>query len=95
MAQTQQLCRRADTRGRIAAFEILVGSPALGNLIRTGQTSKIESMIQSGGGAGMQAMDNHIRQLLNDGFISGEEAYMKSFNKREFEEYFNFEVEEE
>lgn len=91
----QQLLRRATGKGRIAAFEILVGSPALGNLIRTGQSAKINSMIQSGGGAGMQAMDAHIRILLDKGIITGDEAYQKSFNKREFEEYFSFEVEEE
>ena len=91
----QQLLRRADAKGRIAAFEILVGSPALGNLIRTGESAKIESMIQGGGGQGMQAMDMHIRALLNANVISGEEAYMKSFNKREFEEYFTFDVEQQ
>ena len=91
----QQLLRRADAKGRIAAFEILVGSPALGNLIRTGQSAKINSMIQSGGGVGMQAMDLHIKELLNKGIVTGDEAYQKSFNKREFEEFFSFEVEEE
>jgi len=91
----QQLLRRADGSGRVAAFEILVGNPALGNLIRTSQTAKIESMIQSGGAQGMQSMDSHIHQLLDRGIISGEEAYLKAFNKREFEQYFEFEVEEE
>jgi twitching motility protein PilT len=91
----EQLLRRSDKPGRIAAFEILVGSPALGNLIRTGQAAKINSMIQSGGTHGMQAMDIHIKRLLDQGIISGHEAYMKSFNKREFEEYFDFSVDEE
>ena len=91
----QQLLRLAEGKGRVAAFEILVGSPALGNLIRTGQSTKINSMIQSGGGAGMQSMDSHIRRLLNDKIVTGEEAYQKSFNKREFEEFFSFEVEQE
>lgn len=91
----QQLCRRAGERGRVAAFEILVGSPALGNLVRTGQTSKIDSMIQSGGGMGMQSMDSCLRKMLNDGVIDGEEAYMKAFNKREFEEFFDFSLDEE
>jgi len=91
----QQLLRRADGSGRVAAFEILVGSPALGNLIRTGQSAKIDSMIQTGAGVGMQAMDAHIRQLLNKGIVTGSEAYQKAFNKAEFEEFFDFEVEEE
>jgi twitching motility protein PilT len=91
----QQLLRRCDTKGRVAAFEILTGSPALGNLIRTGAGTKINSMIQSGASTGMQSMDMHIKRLLLEGKITGEEAYMKSFNKREFEEYFDFEVGQE
>jgi twitching motility protein PilT len=86
----QQLLRRADGKGRLAAFEILTGSPALGSLIRTGQTVKIESMIQSGGSLGMQSMDSNIGRLLQDGKITGEEAYMKAFDKRTFEDYWSF-----
>ena len=91
----QQLLRKASGKGRIAAFEILVGSPALGNLVRTGQSNKINSMIQSGGSQGMQSMDSHIKKMLREDLITGEEAYLKSFNKREFEEYFDFTVKDE
>ncbi|MFO7668176.1 MAG: hypothetical protein R6W31_00825, partial [Bacteroidales bacterium] len=70
----QQLLRRSDKPGRIASFEILVASPALGSLIRSGQTAKIESYIQSGRGMGMQTMDSHIMQLFQRGIINGEEA---------------------
>ena len=94
----QQLLRRADGKGRIAAFEVLTGSPALGSLIRTGQTVKIESMIQSGASLGMQSMDIHIGRLLQQGKITGEEAYMKAFDKQTFKEYWSigdFEEEEE
>jgi len=91
----QQLLRTADGKGRIAAFELLVGTPALGNLIRTSQTAKIESMIQSGGGLGMQTMDSHISRLLQEGVITGQEAYLKAFNKQLFQDYWDFGVEEE
>ena len=83
----QQLCRTADGKGRIACFEILVGTPALGALIRAGQASKIDSMIQAGGSQGMQTMDSHIMRLLQEGRISGEEAYQKSFEKKLFEQF--------
>ena len=86
----QQLLRTADGRGRIAAFELLVGTPALGNLIRTDQTVKIESMIESGGGLGMQTMDSDIGYLFREGSITGEEAYMKAFDKQIFKEHWEF-----
>ena len=91
----QQLLRTADGKGRIAAFEILVGTSALSNLVRAGQSSKIESMIQGGGALGMQSMDLHIQRLLNEGLITGEEAYQKAFNKKTFERYWSFTGEEE
>ncbi|MBM4045910.1 MAG: type IV pilus twitching motility protein PilT [Planctomycetes bacterium] len=87
----QQLCRRCDIAGRVAAYEVLVGSPALGAVIRTGEVSKIESMIQAGGSVGMQTMDGAIMNLLQNGWISGEEAYAKSFDKRVFEQYYKIE----
>jgi twitching motility protein PilT len=89
----QQLLRTADGQGRVATFEILVGSPALGNIIRSGQTSKIDSMIQSGAKVGMQTMDSHINKLFQEGRISGEEAYLKAFDKRLFESHWSFAVE--
>jgi len=89
----QQLLRRIDKPGRIATFEILVGSPALGALIRSGQTSKIESYIQSGGGMGMQTMDSHILRLLQQGIVGGREAYEKAFDKTQFEQYWSMEEE--
>jgi len=83
----QQLLRRAGGVGRVAAFEILVATPALGALIRSGQSSKIDSMIESGGKYGMQTMDSHIKYLLDNGIIEGHEAYLKAFDKSKFEMY--------
>ncbi len=90
----QQLLRTSDGKGRVAAFEILVGSPALGNIIRSGQTTKINTMIQGGAKAGMQSMDSHIGKLFDTGRINGEEAYLKAFDKSRFEAHWNFAVEE-
>jgi twitching motility protein PilT len=91
----QQLLRTADGKGRVASFEILVGTSALGNLIRTAQTAKIDGMIESGGKMGMQTMDSHIQKLLDAGTITGEEAYMKAFDKSRFEKHWSFSVEED
>ena len=85
---SQQLVRTKDGAGRRAAFEVLVATPGLSNYIRTGQISKIESVMQSGAGLGMQTMDTAIRQFFEQGVIDGEEAYMKSFDKKPYERFF-------
>jgi len=86
----QQLLRRCDKPGRIAAFEILVVDSAISSLIRSGQAAKIPSAIQAGGSKGMQTMDSHIMRLFQRGIISGEEAYQKAFEKAQFEQYWRF-----
>ena len=91
----QQLLRTKDGKGRVAAFEVLVGSPALSSVIRTGETTKIESIIQGGGSEGMQTMDSAIVKFLEADMISGKEAYEKSFDKKAFEQYFSLEDDEE
>ena len=89
----QQLLRRGDGTGRIAAHEILVGTPALGNIIREGAIEKIPSVIQSGREMGMIAMDTTLRHYMNELQITGNEAYMKALDKNNFKEY--WEPEEE
>jgi twitching motility protein PilT len=91
----QQLLKRADKPGRIAAHEILISSPALGNMIREGRTEKISSYIQSGRNQGMITMDTTLRNYLNQGWINGEEAYMFALDKQQFEKYFRNTDEEE
>jgi twitching motility protein PilT len=88
----QQLLRRADGKGRIAAHEILISSPALANIIREGHTEKIPSYIQSGRDQGMITMDNTLRRYLNEGLITGEEAYMFAQEKTLFQQYFHHDV---
>ena len=66
---TQQLLPTADGAGRVAAIEVLVPTPAVRNLIREGKTHQIYSVIQTGGGVGMQTMDAalaHARALGQD-----------------------------
>jgi twitching motility protein PilT len=84
----QQLLQRADKKGRIAAHEILISSPALANIIREGRTEKISSYIQSGRSQGMITMDGTLRNYLNQKLITGEEAYMYALEKQQFEHFF-------
>jgi twitching motility protein PilT len=82
---SQQLIPRADKRGRVAALEILVNTPAVSNLIRQGKLDQLENTMQSGGQHGMRTMDSAIQELLDKGVITGRAAYEKSINKPRFE----------
>jgi len=80
----QNLFKRIDIKGRCAALEILVGTPAVANLIREGKTYQIPSAIQTGMKYGMQSLDMAIMQLLEKRWISPEEAYEKAIDKSKF-----------
>lgn len=80
----QQLLRKKGGRGRVAAQEILVGTAAVGNLIREGKTYQIPSVIQTGKKDGMVQMDQAIMSFLMAGDIDGEEAYAKAHEKALF-----------
>jgi twitching motility protein PilT len=81
---SQQLLRTADGNGRVAALEIMVGTPAIANMIREAKTHQIPSMIQTGRKEGMQTMDQHILELLMKKVITAEEAYGRAHSKAEF-----------
>jgi twitching motility protein PilT len=83
----QQLLRTADGKGRVAALEVMVGTPALGNMIREGKTHQIPSMIQTGRKEGMQMMDQAILDFLMKQVITPDEAYARAHNKTEFLPY--------
>ena len=83
---SQQLIQRADKRGRVAALEILVNTPAVSNLIRQGKLDQLENTMQSGAQQGMRTMDSAIQELLDKGVITGRAAYAKSINKQRFEQ---------
>ena len=80
----QQLLRRADVKGRVAAHEILLGNFALASLIREGKTSQIASFIQSSSGEGMQGMDVALERLVAAGTISARDALDKALDKETF-----------
>jgi twitching motility protein PilT len=80
----QVLFKRIDKKGRCAALEIMIATPAIRNLIREAKTFQIPSSIQVGKRYGMQLLDDAIMDLLNKGMISPEEAYAKANDKNKF-----------
>jgi twitching motility protein PilT len=81
---SQQLLKTADGKSRCAAVEILISSPAVGNLIREGKLNQIASIIQTGSQEGMQSMDQALQHLVDQGRITAEEAYWKAIDKSLF-----------
>jgi len=80
----QTLMKRIDKRGRAAAFEILIGTPAVRNLVREAKTHQINSMIQTGKKYGMQLLDDAIMDLCKEGKISPDDAYSRANEKARF-----------
>ncbi len=73
---SQQLLKRADGNGRVAAFEVLTVNHAVSNLIREGKTFQIPSAIQTARKEGMILMDQYILELVKQGFVTKEEAFV-------------------
>ncbi|HKJ76221.1 MAG TPA: type IV pilus twitching motility protein PilT [Gammaproteobacteria bacterium] len=70
--------------GRIAAHEIMIGTPAIRNLIREGKIAQMYSAIQTGQGAGMQTLDQNLQELVRRNAVSREVARTKAVNKETF-----------
>ena len=82
---SQQLLPTKGKPGRIAALEILVNTSAVANLIRKGKLDQLETAMQSGGGIGMQTMDNALMDLVERKFVAGKDAYQQANNKSKFQ----------
>jgi twitching motility protein PilT len=76
----QQLLKKEGS-GRVAAFEILLGSSALSNAIREGKASQINNQIQTGRARGMISMDQSLLELVRSGAVTPEEALERSFDR--------------
>ncbi len=70
--------------GRIAAHEIMIGIPAIRNLIREDKIAQMYSSIQTGASHGMQTMDQCLQNLVNRGLITSNDAYSKAQDKSQF-----------
>jgi twitching motility protein PilT len=80
----QSLFRRVDKKGRVAAFEILVFTTAIANLVREGKVHQIPGMIQVGKKLGNMPLDDSIMEHLKMRRISPDEAYDKCLDKKKF-----------
>jgi twitching motility protein PilT len=83
----QTLFKRIDMKGRVAALEVLIATPAVRNLIRENKTFQITNSIQTGRRYGMQSLDDHIMELLKKGWINGDDAYAKCSDKAKFKDH--------
>jgi twitching motility protein PilT len=84
---SQSLLPRRDGSGRVAAFEILRNTPAVGGLIRDAKTFQIPTAIQTGSAVGMQMMDGALLQLVQEGVIEPRVAYDRAQRKEAFEPF--------
>jgi twitching motility protein PilT len=81
---SQTLCKTKDGEGRVAAHEIMIGTPAIRNLIRENKVAQMYSAIQTGQNVGMQTLDQNLQDLVSRGVISSGEARKKAANKDNF-----------
>ena len=81
---SQTLCKTMDGAGRVAAHEIMVGTPAIRNLIREAKVAQMYSAIQTGSQFGMQTLDQNLQDLVKRKVITPAEARGKAANKDNF-----------
>lgn len=70
--------------GRVAAHEIMVGTPAIRNLIREAKVAQMYSAIQTGRKDGMQTLDQNLKELVERGLVTAQMAMTKAVNKEMF-----------
>jgi len=84
----QMLVKTSDGTGRAAVLEILTATPAVRNLIREGKTFQLPSVIQTGVKEGMQTVETSLRDLVNAGRVTMEEAMRRAPDKEAFHKSF-------
>jgi twitching motility protein PilT len=81
---SQTLLKTKDGNGRVAAHEIMIGTPAIRNLIRENKVAQMYSAIQTGQTLGMQTLDQNLMELVRRNVVAGDEAKGKATNKDAF-----------
>lgn len=81
---SQTLLKTKDGSGRVAAHEIMIGTPAIRNLIRENKVAQMYSAIQTGQSVGMQTLDQCLADLVRRNIVSGAEARLRAANKDSF-----------
>jgi len=79
----QNLCKKIGG-GRVAALEVLIVTPAVGNLIREGKTFQIPSLMQVGKNVGMVSLNDALFDLVQKKMVAPEEAHAKAVDKAGF-----------
>ncbi len=82
---SQELLPLKGTKGRMAAYEFLLSTPAICNLIRENKTYRIDSSIQTGKKYGMQLLDEHLWRLYDSDIVAGDECLEKARFPAEFQ----------
>jgi len=78
---SQTLLKTKDGAGRVAAHEIMIGTPAIRNLIRENKVAQMYSAIQTGQQFGMQTLDQNLQELVKRNVVAASEARVKAVNK--------------
>jgi twitching motility protein PilT len=78
---SQTLLKTKDGNGRVAAHEIMIGTPAIRNLIRENKIAQMYSAIQTGQSLGMQTLDQNLQELVRRNTVAPGEARVKAMNK--------------
>jgi twitching motility protein PilT len=81
---SQNLFKRTDGKGRVAAYEILIATPSVRNLIREAKTHQISSTLQTSQQQGMISFDSHLAQLVRRKTVTKEEALTKALHAEAF-----------
>ena len=81
---SQTLCKKKDGSGRVAAHEIMIGTPAIRNLIRENKIAQMYSMIQTSQSYGMQTLDQNLADLVKRNMVSATEARTKAKQPENF-----------
>jgi twitching motility protein PilT len=81
---SQTLLKTKDGSGRVAAHEIMIGTPAIRNLIRENKIAQMYSAIQTGRQIGMQTLDQNLQELVSRNIVAPAEARSKAANKENF-----------
>src|SRR6187399_3059872 len=82
---SQTLCKTKDGQGRVAAHEIMLGTPAIRNLIREGKVAQMYSSIQTGQNVGMQTLDQCLQDLVKRGLVTKVQAREYAKEKKLFD----------
>jgi len=79
----QVLLPRRDEGGRVAAFEVMLATPAIRNLIKEGKTNQLRNVIQTGAAAGMRTLEADLRRLIHEGLVDPADAATATLHPEE------------